>query len=61
VEALGRVCDVYRVPFATNAATAEAVLRHIDQATRDAPPSADDNLERFRRHQAEVVQKLTDR
>ena len=34
VSALMRVCDVHRIPLATNAATAEAVVAHLQQAVR---------------------------
>jgi len=61
VEALGRVCDVYRVPFATNAATAEAVLLHIVQAGGDSPATTNATMENYQQHQAEFVEKLKDR
>jgi|CXWL01.1.fsa_nt_gi methylglyoxal synthase len=58
VEALGRVCDVYRVPFATNAATAEAVLPHVDSGTRAALATPDASLAKYQQHQGNVVEKL---
>ncbi len=59
VEALGRVCDVYRVPFATNIATAKAVLIHIDNNARVATGTLDESLAKYKQHQAEVIEKLT--
>jgi len=58
VEALGRVCDVYRVPFATNVVTAEAVLIHIDNNARKEMGILDESLAKYRQHQAEVIEKL---
>ena len=34
IAALGRLCDVYYVPFATNPATAETVLRHLEHESQ---------------------------
>lgn len=58
VEALGRVCDVYRIPFATNSSTAEAVLRHLAAGSGETG-AADESMEKYQRRQTEVVAKLT--
>ena len=48
IEALGRLCDVYYVPFATNPATARAVLAQLESGTvaHFANPSVDGYVSR---------------
>lgn len=58
VEALGRVCDVYRIPFATNVGTAKVVLIYIDQNARENSAVQDESLDKYKQHQAAVVEKL---
>jgi len=58
VEALGRVCDVYHIHFATNSATAEAVLMHIATGAQEAEESPDESLAKYKLRQTEVVEKL---
>lgn len=61
VEALGRVCDVHRVPFATNGATAEAVLVQIHNGASETTDTPDESLAKYTQHQSEVIRKLTER
>ncbi|MEB3253668.1 MAG: methylglyoxal synthase [Synechococcus sp.] len=55
IEALGRLCDVYQVPFATNPGGATAILNHllIDHPEEEIIPNR--VLENYRNQQKKVV------
>jgi methylglyoxal synthase len=54
IEALGRLCDVYQVPFATNPGTGEAILKYLksDEAHSSIVNQVLDN---YRRGQKKVL------
>ena len=54
IEALGRLCDVYQVPFATNPGTAESILKYLRSG--DVHVSiANQVLDNYRRGQKKVL------
>jgi len=55
IEALGRICDIYRVPFATNSGTADAVIMHLSNNKTDQAASQDDSRMKYKQQQTEVV------
>lgn len=56
IEALGRLCDVYQVPFATNPQSGEAILDYLLSGKADHEPLPNRVLEAYVTGQKKVVE-----
>ena len=55
IEALGRLCDIYQVPFATNPGGAVAILNYLLVYHQEETVITNRVLENYRNQQKEVV------
>jgi len=60
IEALGRLCDVYQIPFATNPQSGEAILDYLLSGKAEQQTISNQVLETYQRGQSQVITQHLD-